>query len=45
MTKTRFIYRNQTGLQHLLRNKHNIKYFTFDKIEGYISHLYLGVCV
>jgi len=37
MTK---IYDNQTSLQHLLRNKLNIEYFTVDKME-YIFNIYI----
>jgi len=31
--KIRLIYHNQSSLQHLLRNKTNIKYFTCDKLK------------
>ena len=35
--KNCFIYRNQTILQYLLRNKLNIEYFTCDKLKTYLT--------
>lgn len=40
MTIKHLINHNQTSLQHLLRNKLNIKCFTSDKLKTLTSNIY-----